>query len=181
MDQWNRKFLHLTAIALLWVGSLIGLLIWIGISKTSFFPALLFLTGAVGAVLANYRRLSDLPLSGVNLETAVQQMATVQLWVAPLIGGTFAILLWMLFFTGILQGSLFPTVSGTYQTYNDWYHLMTCTHPQTYADAAKGTVWAFIAGFSEKFVPNVIDRITKESSEAAKTKDIAEKGSKETI
>jgi hypothetical protein len=36
--------------------------------------------------------------------------------------------------------------------------------PKTYADAAKIVVWSFIAGYSEKFVPNLIARLADRAS-----------------
>jgi hypothetical protein len=163
MDEWTKRFLWLSGNAALWIGGLTIMVFWFAKDpRYSDLPALLFVTGGVGAVLANYRRLSEIPEESAEVSKLLRRTALLQLCVAPFIGGTFALLLWMLFFTGILKGSLFPTIVGIEQPYNDWYHLMKCTRPETFADAAKGTIWAFIAGYAERFVPNVIDRIAKE-------------------
>lgn len=51
---------------------------------------LVFLTGTVGGVANNYRRLQRLP-AGAIAETSTSRPLTIQLYVSPLIGGIFAI------------------------------------------------------------------------------------------
>ena len=121
MDEWTKRFLWLSANAALWIGGLTIMVFWFAKSPdNSDLPGLLFVTGGVGAVLANYRRLSEIPEDGAEISKLLRRTALLQLCVAPFIGGTFALLLWMLFFTGILQGSLFPTIVRTELPYTDW-------------------------------------------------------------
>gem|GEM_PF-5180699 len=55
--------------------------------------------------------------------------------------------------------------------YTTFREFARVTEPATHADVAKAILWAFIAGFSEGLVPNVIDRIVKRalSEEGAPT------------
>ncbi|WP_323120049.1 hypothetical protein [Burkholderia alba] len=170
MTEWTKRFLCLALNAAMWLTAMGVLLFIIGShDKSSFFPVLLFTVGGVGAVLANYRRLSEIPEQMADINLTLRRTAIVQIFVSPFIGGTFALLLWMLFFSGILQGSLFPVIEGADQLYSNFHDLMANTHPYSYVDAAKGVVWAFVAGYAERFVPNVIDRIASDAE--AKTKE----------
>lgn len=89
-------------------------------------------------------------------------MVSFQFYLSPLVGGIFGLLLWMSFFGGMIQGSLFPTIDGIDKPYTNFFNLMAHTRPASYSDAAKGIVWSFLAGYSERFVPNILDRLAEE-------------------
>jgi len=44
------------------------------------------------------------------------------------------------------------------------------------ADSAKAIVWAFIAGFSEQFVPNILDKLAQQGESAVDSREAAEPG-----
>lgn len=77
---------------------------------------------------------------------------------SPVIGGTFATLLYRIFLAGILQGEFFPAFACADQPFTDYGAFSTC-NPATNADAAMALVWGFVARFAELFVPNVLDRL----------------------
>jgi hypothetical protein len=87
--------------------------------------------------------------------------------VAPIIGSFFAVLLYFLFVAGLLQGGFFPTFAGGDSakagsvTLSDF---LAHGVPATIADWGKLMVWSFIAGFAERFVPGVLDRLSGDAS-----------------
>ncbi|GEM_PF-3012093 len=133
---------------------------------------IIFLTGTVGGVANNYRRLLALSLDVIADENPItKQLITFQIYVSPLVGGIFSIVLYLLFMSNILQGTLFPAFSPVMQQGYDSFKLFAhVANPATNQDAAKAIVWAFIAGFSEGLVPNFIDKIGKETAGQDKAK-----------
>lgn len=72
----------------------------------------------------------------------------------------FACLLYLMFMGRVLTGGIFPEFCGDTERFTDVRGFVAAVHPASNADFAKLLVWAFVAGFSEKFVPNLISQIT---------------------
>ncbi|EDY37465.1 conserved hypothetical protein [Cyanobium sp. PCC 7001] len=72
----------------------------------------------------------------------------------------FACLLYLMFMGQVLTGGIFPKFCGDTAGFTDVRGFVADVHPASNADFAKLLVWAFVAGFSEKFVPNLITQIT---------------------
>lgn len=166
MDPWTKQFLHLSITALVCFGIIATqLIITGGNAKVSYLPQLLFLCGAGGAVVGNYQRLALLSQKRDKLKDALaNSMVTIQLYISPIIGGVFAIILWSAFFSGLLAGDFFPHIEGTNTTYSNFHDLMANTHPGTFADAMKGVFWSFLAGYSERLVPNILDKLADKAA-----------------
>ena len=86
----------------------------------------------------------------------------------PINGGIFAVVLMLIFLSGILQGAMFPEYTHTVEfdktnlealviSFTDWTKT---TFPKTGEDVAKLMFWSFVAGFSERFVPQIIRKTT---------------------
>jgi hypothetical protein len=165
MNDWLRNYRHLAITAFLCFGSLAVLLTLIGANpRYSNLPLLLFLCGASGSVVGNYRKLSLLGSDSEAVKHALSTPSvTLQLYVSPVIGGVFALPAWAAFFSGLLKGALFPNIAGVEGVYANFHDLMAKTHPETFADAMKGVFWSFVAGYSERFVPNVIDQLAQQA------------------
>ena len=77
----------------------------------------------------------------------------------------FAFVLYMMFIAGLISGDMFPRfVRTTIETggqYVNMKEFATKIDPESYKDVAKILVWSFVAGYSEKFVPNLISQILK--------------------
>jgi hypothetical protein len=82
----------------------------------------------------------------------------------PVIGAIAAVVLYMIFAGHLVQGDLFPKI--------DCQDKSKCTGglgslliaffgPVEPPDFAKVVVWSFIAGFSERLVPNMLDALSK--------------------
>ena len=124
-----------------------------------------FVAGTVGGVANNYRRLQRAGDAIKEVEGSLtSRLLTIQLYVSPLIGGIFAVILYGLFLGGILQGGLFPDFTQLEkQPYEGVSHFIKAATPTMVMDAAKLLVWSFVAGFSEAFVPNIIDKLAHEA------------------
>ncbi|GJQ59006.1 MAG: hypothetical protein D8M57_04270 [Candidatus Scalindua sp. AMX11] len=86
-------------------------------------------------------------------------------FVPALVGMIGAIVLYLIFAAGLLKGDLFPEfhcsmVDGC----NDFHGFVTNWSPNGPAANAKAIVWGFIAGFSERFVPDILNRLGSERS-----------------
>jgi hypothetical protein len=96
--------------------------------------------------------------------------------VAPIIGSFFAVLLYFLFVSGFLQGGFFPTFAevpagnGSGISISDF---LAHGVPKSIAEWGKLLVWSFIAGFAERFVPGVLDRLSGDAGSGAEKPLIA--------
>lgn len=86
-----------------------------------------------------------------------------QILLIPVYGGIFALVLYLGFLSKVIEGSLFPhfaspPFSEPIPTTEDIKNFFSQTYPATGADLAKLLFWSFVAGFSERFVPQIIDR-----------------------
>ncbi|MEM9446828.1 MAG: hypothetical protein AAGA18_15920 [Verrucomicrobiota bacterium] len=86
-----------------------------------------------------------------------------QIFLSPIFGGLFAFVLYGIFASGIIQGELFPNFKSAEEEFITPYEYSSNTLPATNADFSKAILWAFIAGFTEGFVPNFIDKLVKDN------------------
>ena len=87
-------------------------------------------------------------------------------FVPPLVGAIAAVVLYLIFVAGLMSGSLFPAISCVAgKTCSNVTELMQNYWPTGPQDYGKALVWAFIAGFSERLVPDLLQGlVTKEQS-----------------
>jgi hypothetical protein len=124
----------------------------------------IFVAGTVGGVVNNFRRLQKLPFAkGREADVFSERMVTIQIYVSPFVGGVFATVLYGIFMSGLVQGSLFPAFQSSTDPFTSFKDWAINSMPKENVDMAKAIVWSFIAGFSEGLVPNFISRITKEA------------------
>ena len=123
---------------------------------------MVFMFGTVGGIANNYRRLVRMPISAESSQHG--HLVTLQIYVSPLVGGVFAGVLYGLFMSGLVQGSMFPQFSQIETMYDTYSLFAAGVEPLHNQDAAKVLVWSFVAGFSETFVPNFIDKAAKEAA-----------------
>ncbi len=86
-----------------------------------------------------------------------------QILLIPVYGGIFALVLYIGFLSNIVDGPLFPQFSSPafsqpIPSTEDIKEFFAKTYPSTGADLAKLLFWSFIAGFSERFVPQILDK-----------------------
>lgn len=116
---------------------------FIMITRVSIFSAVMSF-GALGAAISVITRARQGDREAISVTK--REIHSVQT-----IGAVFALILSLIFMGGLIAGSLFPN-SETF------YYVIYLP-----AAFAKLLVWSFIAGFSERFVPNVLKNLTRRS------------------
>jgi hypothetical protein len=135
----------------------------------SLIPLVLF-AGATGAALSLQNRLQQVPTTGdsiINLFSL--KHARVSLWLSPITGALFALLAYLLFISGLVQGELFPKIRIAQTTaqlataplhydrsFGSYLYSMSPTDSLNFA---KLLIFCFIAGFAERLIPDALDRL----------------------
>lgn len=123
--------------------------------------------GALGAFVSLQRRLKTLGADDLLLLSSSWFNA----WLIPIVGGILATVLYCLFLSGLLSGDLFPgfcrAVIDKYKDPamaasqpNGFWRLLECQGNEP-RDYAKLFFWSFVAGFSEKFVVDIIGQFER--------------------
>lgn len=164
----RHLYRHLMFSAAIGFGSLAALLILARLGGYSDVLMIVFFSGAVGGVVNNYFRLAAFSSKPLEAEKLGENVLVVpQIYLSLAIGGVLACVAYALFAGGIVQGSLFPKFIGLDSTYDGITKLLLDVAPSTNIEAAKCVLWAFIAGFSERLVPTMIDRAMSEVSKGS--------------
>ncbi len=120
----------------------------------------IFLIGAGGGVISTYFRLKN--IAPEHLEAN----AILQIYVSPVIAGLLGWVCYAFFLTGMLPGPLFPAFAGADAPYISFSSVFRIV-PASSLDAAKALLWSFVAGFSEKLIPNILDKLAARMEAAA--------------
>jgi hypothetical protein len=121
-----------------------------------------FGVGMLGGVFSTLLRIQKFKLGG-NYEAAALSQPGNQVTVilAPVIGGVGAILLFVMLAAGVLKGSLLPDLPLVSLGLSaDALESLFQLHLASSAESAKLYLLCFLAGFSERLVPDVISRLT---------------------
>ena len=117
-----------------------------------------FAAGLMGGFVSLQQRLPGLTLG--ELRELSQSWFSVLM--VPINGGVFAIVLHLMFTAGLLEGAMFPKMVQPKFDETDlvasFYFWLENTLPASGPDVAKLLFWSFVAGFSERFVPQIIQR-----------------------
>lgn len=103
--------------------------------------------GALGASISVLSRRS-------SLEQRYGDVTVMAFVIINVVGSVFGLLIFLLFLSSLVQGSLFPSFSnwsGRWTTL--WFDMSSWS---------KLIVWCFLAGFSERLVPNLLDNLMLE-------------------
>jgi hypothetical protein len=96
-------------------------------------------------------------------------------FIPPVIGAIGAGLFFLLCASGLVVSSLLPKPDcGPQQDIGTFLCFAHCLGFHSSTDYAKGLVWGFIAGFSERFIPNILNQLANQAEEhASETKDLS--------
>lgn len=79
--------------------------------------------------------------------------------VPAVVGMIGAVMVYLVFAAGLLKGDLFPEFHCAMGQCSDFHGFVSYWSPKDAAANAKAIVWGFIAGFSERFVPDILNRL----------------------
>ena len=130
------------------------------------------LTGMLGAFFSALTRLYNVDeLSIALISPTVSELEGRYLLmyslVPPIIGAIASVVIYVAFVAGIIEGGVFPKMAcmtghkcETLQEILDFYG------PATSQDYGKAWIWAFIAGFSERLVPDLLQSLVSKTQKA---------------
>ena len=85
--------------------------------------------------------------------------------IPALVGAISSTILYVVFASEIVVGPFFPEFSCKLGENHcvEFQQFLTSWSPKSAPDHAKAIVWGFVAGFSERFVPDILNRVTSDS------------------
>jgi hypothetical protein len=91
-------------------------------------------------------------------------------FLAPISGGVFAIVLYWIFLARLIESPLVPNFGPVHPAAGpiDFFEFVKQSGPRDASDYGKTLVWSFIAGFAERFVPDVLTRLSQQVSSSIK-------------
>jgi hypothetical protein len=159
----TRRLIILTSLGLLFVVAVFALTLLRGDRFMVSWAC--FGCGLVGGFVSIQQRVKN--FGDEELDLLAQSWF--QILLIPVYGGIFSLVLYIGFLSNIVEGPLFPHFAGPAFTQPvpstaDVAAYLSQTYPATGPDLTKLLFWSFIAGFSERFVPQLLDRAqTKET------------------
>lgn len=129
-------------------------------------PMAAFAAGVIGGFVGLQRRLKKMS----DDDLVLLANSWVYVCLSPLVGGILAVVVYVLFISGLLAGDLFPRFVADDSPGGakpKGLAAIFAIHGGA-ADYAKMIFWSFIAGFSERFATDIISRF--ESSAAPENK-----------
>jgi hypothetical protein len=142
--------------------------------------------GALGGFVSALRRLyvfqRVFPVRFFKSWRGVNAYLVVYSMIPSLVGAIAAVVLYLIFASGLLKGDLFPLfeLSSVNARDDSFRNFVANWQPKLPADYAKALVWSFIAGFSERFVPDLLERFAstelQATSEASVDADLVDDG-----
>ncbi len=124
----------------------------------TYLVSIVFMAGLIGGFVSIQQRLPKIEMK--ELKSLSGSLSSILL--IPVNGGIFAVVLMIMFLSEIMTGPMFPAFrhpeldhGNLVASHVRWFSE---TFPETGTDIAKLLFWSFVAGFSERFVPQIIRR-----------------------
>lgn len=154
LQEVTKKLVIFTAIIIAFLaGYLLYLYLLPSGEEKPFIILFVFICGLLGGFVSIQQRLPSIEPD----ELKVLSKSWVSITLIPINGGIFALVLMLMFVGGIIQGELFPKYrEKDLETMAEVYEWMKTGFPTDGKGIAKLFFWSFVAGFSERMVPQVI-------------------------
>ena len=144
---WQRLFLVLALL----LGIAVVILLYVDRGSTG---VMVFLIGNIGGYTAVHRGLSELKDPEV-IELSESWWAILS---PSIVGGVLALVLYILFLSGIISGDLFPKFVPEDNSEKGLTSILT-QRGEDMPAYAKLFFWSFIAGFNQKYAVDIIDSV----------------------
>ena len=137
---------------------------------------LVIVAGILGAFFSALIRLYNVDAAGALLVSSTAQELKgrhlfMYSFVPPVVGAIAAVVLYMIFVARLIQGTLFPEFGcAAGKSCASVQEMMHNFQPKTAEDYAKAMIWGFIAGFSERLVPDVLQTLVNKQKAAGTRK-----------
>lgn len=115
---------------------------------------IVFLIGNIGGYVSVHRGLTELK----DDEVTGLSSSWWSIVVPPIVGGVLALVMYLLFLSNILGGDLFPTFEADADSPKAIDSILT-QHADSMASYGKLLFWAFVAGFNQKYVVDIINSV----------------------
>ena len=141
--------------------------------------------GALGGFVSALRRLYAFqrvfPVNFFKDRHKVDLYLIIYSMIPSLVGAIAAATLYLIFASGLIKGDLFPlfNLSERSPKTDPFQNFVANWQPASPSDYAKAIVWSFLAGFSERFVPDLLDRFA--SSQQKDTAIASNKATNESV
>ena len=157
----TKRLIILVFISIILLGAIFGIAIFF---KKLMVSWICLICGIMGGFVSIQQRLKNIS----DEELKLLSNSWFEILLIPIYGGIFAWLLYLIFLSEIISGTFFPSFdtplidksAGNLQWVKD---MLLNTYPSSLPDFAKLFLWSFIAGFSERFVPQIIAGIAEKS------------------
>ena len=139
---------------------------------------LVLAAGMLGGLISTLRRIHSTPLrENVVVHLINSSNQPISVFVSPLLGAIFAVVLTMLFRGQFLSGGLFPAFwappsSATLTDTANVKFLLAGMVPASTPDYAKLLIWSFMAGFAEQLVPDALAKVSAPVVQEANTEKV---------
>jgi hypothetical protein len=130
-------------------------------------PMAAFAAGIIGGFVGLQRRLKSMTADDLMLLAN----SWVYVWISPIVGGVLAVVLYVLFISTLVSGDLFPTFVPCEVAYcltdRKGFSIIFDVRGES-VDYAKMIFWSFVAGFSERFVTDIISKFENSPNSGGK-------------